>query len=156
MPQTEMRFHKLMLVATLLICVGLPACAIKHRMSISPDIPKLTGDAFRIKGIISYDGNKDYLPCTIVDEATSNSQLTFQYVHATSYGKRDVPDLIALYNPLTVLGFPLGENTVTTVGKLSIMKGNEFIKSYSAICSIEITRHIFSEGNTFSQMRRGD
>lgn len=123
-------------------------------MFISPDVHHLADSSFRIKGRISYDGNKDYLPRTIIDTASSYSSVTFQYIHATSYGMRDVPDLTVLLNPLTRLGYPLGENAVTSVGKLSIIKGEETVKSYSAGCSIEITRNLFSEGSTFSEMRK--
>ena len=153
-PGRLLNFQKVFCTAIILVSMGLPACASKQKMSISPDIPRLTDGGFRIKGRISYEGNKDYLPRTMINEVSSESPLTFQYIHATSYGMRDVPALMALYNPLTLFGSPLGENTVTSAGKLSVIKGNETVRFYSAICSIEMIRNIFSPGVTFSEMRR--
>jgi hypothetical protein len=154
MPRRQLSFQRCFWIAIILICIGLPACGGKQKMLISPDVPKLTDGGFRIKGRISYEGNKDYLPRTMVDEASSESPLTFQYIHATSYGLRDVPALVALLNPLTLVGSPLGDNTVTSAGKLSVIKENEAVKSYSAICSMEITRNLYSGDLTFSEMRR--
>ena len=146
--------RKLAFATIFLICAGLPACASKQKMVISPDILGVSDGAFRINGRISYEGNKDYLPRTIIDKATSASPLTFEYIHATSYGMRDVPALMALFNPLTLFGFRLGDNAVTSAGRLSVIKGDEMVRSYLAICSIEMTRNLFSEGLTFSEMRR--
>ncbi len=153
MRRGQLSFKNLSLAATLIICIGLAACTSKQKMIISPDVPGVSDGAFRIKGRISYEGNKDYLPRTLIGEATSNSSLTFEYIHATSYGMRDVPALMALFNPLTFFGFPLGENAVTSAGRLSVIKGEEMVKSYLAICSIGMTRNVFSEGLTFSEMR---
>jgi len=153
-PGRLLNFQKVFCTAIILVSMGLPACASKQKTLISPDVPRLTDGGFRIKGRISYEGNKDYLPRTIIDEVSSGSPLTFQYIHATSYGLRDVPALVALLNPFTLAGSPLGENTVTSAGTLSVMKENEAVKSYSAICSIEITRNLYSGELTFSEMRR--
>ena len=154
MLQRRIHFHKLVFAILPLICIGFTACASKQEIFVSPDVPQLADSVFQIKGRVSYDGNKDYLPRTIIDQASSYSPLTFQYIHATSYGMRDMPALTVLINPLTRLGYPLGENAVISVGKLSVIMGEETIKSYSAICSIEITRNLFSQGSTFSEMRK--
>jgi hypothetical protein len=154
MQPRQIHFQILVFATVTLLSIGLTACASNPKRFIFPDVSRPADSPFRIKGKISYEGNRDYLPRTILAEAVTNSSLSFQYNHATSYGMRDVPALMALFNPLTFFGSPLGENTVTSVGRLSVIKGNETVKFYSALCSIELTRNLFSEGFTFSEMRR--
>ena len=122
-------------------------------MEIKPQVAQIDNVDFRIKGKIIYEGNKEYLPRVLVDEPISDNQLIFKYMYKAVYGKHDVPDLVALYNPLTIVGFPTGENTLTIIGKLDVLKGEEVIKSYMATCILEKTRSLFSEG-TFTEMRK--
>jgi len=122
-------------------------------MKVSPQMAQMDNIAFRIGGKIICEGNKEYLPRILVDESAPNSKLVFKYEYNAIYGKHDVPDLVALYNPLTIVGFPTGENTITIVGKLDVMKGEEVIKSYTATCCLEKMRNLFSE-STFTEMRK--
>jgi hypothetical protein len=122
-------------------------------MTVNPQVTQIDNINFRIKGKIICEGNKEYLPRVLVEELVPNSKLSFRYTYNAIYGKHDVPDLVALYNPLTIVGFPTGENAVTIIGKLDVMEGEEVIKSYSATCILEKTRSLFSEG-TFTEMRK--
>lgn len=122
-------------------------------MKIEPEASQIDNIDFRIKGKVIYEGNKEYLPRVLIDEPISESELILKYIYQAIYGKHDVPDLVALYNPLTIVGFPTGENTLTIIGKLDVLKGEEVIKSYVATCILEKTRSLFSEG-AFTEMRK--
>jgi hypothetical protein len=128
-------------------------CGCAVDMKIDPQVRQIDNIDFRIKGKIVYEGNKEYLPRVLVDELASNLKLTLQYTYDVIYGKHDVPSAVALFNPLTIAGFPTGENTTTVIGKLDVMKGGEVIKSYKAICILKKTQNLFSE-ETFTELRR--
>ncbi len=145
--------RRLLYVAIGLFCTFLLfGCATS--MEVTPKVEQINNIDFQIKGKIIYDGNREYLPRVIVDESISDSGLTFQYTYNAIYGKHDVPEVVALFNPLNIVGFPTGENSLTIIGKLDILKGKELIKSYTATCVLEKTRNLFSEGETFSEIRK--
>jgi hypothetical protein len=126
-------------------------------MIVMPEIKQTDNLAnFSIGGRILYDpnNNKDYLPRTLINDISPEIPITFRYGYKIAYGKRDVPAVIAVYNPLTILGFPIGDSTMAVVGKLDILKGEEIIKSYTATCTFEKTRSLFSEGETLSELRK--
>lgn len=128
-------------------------CGCATNMKIDPQVRQIDNIDFRIKGRIVYEGNKAYLPRVLSDEPASNSKLTLKYTYDVIYGKHDVPSAVALFNPLTIAGFPTGENTTTVLGKLDVIQGGEVIKSYNASCILKQTQNLFSEG-TFTELRR--
>jgi hypothetical protein len=89
----------------------------------------------------------------LIDEPVTKPKIDLKYSYDVLYGKQDVPEVLALYNPLTIVGFPTGENTVTVIGRLDILRGGEVIRSYGSTCILEKTRNLFSEG-TFTEMRK--
>jgi hypothetical protein len=126
-------------------------------MMVIPEVKPVDNLAgFNIQGKIVYDPhyNKDYLPRTLTNNTAPDAPITLQYEYTIAYGKRDVPALIALYNPLTILGFPIGDSTMIVVGKLDVLKEKEMVKSYTATCTFEKTRNLFSEGETSSELRK--
>lgn len=123
-------------------------------MEVTPKVEQINNMDFRIGGRVICEGNREYLPRIINDEPVSDSKLTFQYTYNALYGKHDIPEVIALFNPLSIVGFPTGENTLTIIGKLDILKEKEVVKSYIATCILEKTRNLLSEGETFSEMRK--
>jgi len=122
-------------------------------MKIEPQVKPPESIDFGMKGKVIYEGNKEYLPRVLIDEPVTNPKIDLKYTYDVFYGKKDVPNALALYNPFTIVGFPIGENTVSVIGTLDILRGEEVIKSYRSICILEKTRNLFSEG-TFTQMRR--
>jgi hypothetical protein len=109
--------------------------------------------SFRIKGRIIYDNNKKYLPRTIDDESVSDPILSFKYIYKIAYGRDQTPQALYLFNPFSLIGFPIGENTLVVTGILTIFKGKEEIKEYKSTCGLERQRSLFSEGDTFSELR---
>ena len=60
---------------------------------------------------------------------------------------------MVLLNPLTILGFPTGKNTVTITGTLDIREDEKQIKSYHATATIEDITSLYI-GNTLSELRK--
>jgi hypothetical protein len=110
---------------------------------------------FQIKGKIKdYEGNREYLPRTLADDPTSNPPLYFQFEYQVIYGKDDTHQAVYLFNPLSLVGFPIGEDTLLVEGRLRIFSENGLMKDYRATCGFQKARSLFSEGETFSELRR--
>src|SRR2546427_11699146 len=92
-------------------------CAGCSTMSITPDLAVPGKVAVFIKGPIQYDGKSEYLPRTISEGSAPEHGLTFRYAIAETQD-RSGWDVIALFNPLTILGFPTGDLTSTVIGRL--------------------------------------
>jgi hypothetical protein len=123
-------------------------------MVVTPDLSPTGSVDFRLKGEIVYDGNREYLPRTIVDAPAGAFALAIQYTYEVIHGRDNVPQLLPLFNPLTIVGFPIGEDTVLVAGRLEISKRNQVLKRYTATCALDNTRNIFWQGETFSELRR--
>lgn len=148
------RLKKFLIFLVITINFVLAGCATK--MVTIPDVKQSADRDFQIKGKIVYEGNREYLPKTITADSGSDfdNVITFEYSYTVTYGRDNIPQVLPLFNPLTIVGFPIGENTLVVVGKLDVLNGKEVIKSYTSTCALEKTRSIFSEGDTFSEIRR--
>jgi hypothetical protein len=125
------------------------------KMAITPQIEKPDKMIdFSLKAKIEYDGKNDYLPRTVTAETSLESNIFISYKYVENYGRDSVHQVLPLFNPLTLVGFPIGENTLVVSSKLTIFKGKELLKEYSCSCALENTRSIFSEGETFSELRK--
>jgi len=123
-------------------------------MVTTPDIAVIPTGDFSLGGEIDYDGNKEYLPRTVTADASLGHPLILRYRYEVTYGRDSVPSAIPALNPLTIVGFPIGADTVVVTGKLEILKGGSVVKTYSAVCMLDKTRTAFSEGETLSEIRR--
>lgn len=123
-------------------------------MVVTPDLKPTASVNVRVKGRIIYDGNREYLPRTVVDSPAGESGLAFQYTYNVIHGKDNVPQFLPLFNPLTIVGFPIGEDTILIMGRLEISKKNQAVKTYAATSALDKTRNIFWQGETFSELRR--
>lgn len=119
----------------------------------APPIGAFDGLSVLVHGRLHYTGNPDYLPRTVSGVA-GNTNIEINYVYAVKYGRDAMPQAIPLFNPLTGLGFPIGENTLVVTGRLQVLRDGGLIGNYEAACTAEQTRTIFSEGETFSELRR--
>ncbi len=138
----------------LLYIVIIFICGCATKMSISPQVTEINNVLdFHMKGKVEYDGKKEYLPRIITNESVPGTDLSFQYTYDITYGRDKTNQLVPLFNPLTLVGFPIGENTLVVNGKLTILKGKEVMKEYMALCGLERRRNIFSEGDTFTELR---
>ena len=121
-------------------------------MTVLPELTTLDNTPVLIKGQIEYDGNRLYLPRTISEGNPAEFGLRFRYTTSETQD-RSSWDIIALFNPLSVLGFPTGRRNSTVMGNLEILKGTEVVKSYTATCLQEAYRGIYY-GGSFSDLRR--
>lgn len=146
------------LVSCLSAAILLSGCT--PNMVTTPDIVVIPTGDFSLGGEIDYDGNKEYLPRTVTADASLGHPLILRYRYEVTYGWDEIPAWItlpALINPNTTLslyGFPIDSDTVVVTGKLEILKGGSVVKTYSAVCMLDRTRTIFSEGETLSEIRK--
>jgi len=121
-------------------------------MTITPQLDTVDKPVVLITGPLQYDGNRLYLPRTISEGDPSEYGLRFRYSTTETQG-RSSWDIIALFNPLTILGFPTGRRDSTVGGNLEILKDLEVVKSYTASCQQEAHRGSYY-GQSFSELRR--
>lgn len=140
-------------ISIILFSIFLSGCAATMVVTPQPEQLINIGD-FKIKGKIIYEGNKEYFPRTIIEDSASDPLFIYQYTYNVNYGRDNIHQAIPLFNPLTLVGFPIGEDTLMIAGKLEILKGKEVLKSYTATCAFNKSRNIFSEGETFSELRK--
>ena len=137
-------------ITIMLFLVAFSGCSSLH---VTPELPNSEKATVLIKGPIQYDGNnKGYLPRTISEGALSEYGLSFRYTTSETQDSSSW-DVLALFNPLTILGFPTGRRTSTVTGKLEILKETEVVRSYTATCLQEAERGIYY-GGSFSDLRR--
>lgn len=140
---------KLLLGLLVILLVG---CA--TQMTVTPELSTPANLDFQVKGKVIYEGKREYLPRTITESSTTDVGLTFHYSYQEVQKRGDSREVVALFNPLTIVGFPTGGTSSTILGKLDVLSGGSLLKSYTATCSFEVTRTIFSDGESFSELRR--
>ena len=96
----------------LLLLFAIVGCS---SMSVTPELAPLNKAPVLINGPIQYDGNRLYLPRTIAEGDLSEYGLRFRYITSETQD-RSSWDVIALLNPLSVLGFPTGRRNSTVTG----------------------------------------
>lgn len=144
--------ERLLRVALGLSVILLCGCATK--ITVTPKIVPSRNIEVLTRGTIIYEGNREYLPRTISEGLSSGNALTLRYSYEETQQRDNTPEIIKLFNPLVLFGFPTGDRYLTVVGKLEILKGTTVVKSYSALCSLDVTRSLYSEGDSFSELHR--
>src|SRR5512146_879212 len=94
----------------LAVLLWLPGCT--ARMVTTPTIETPPTAEVRVEGKVVYDGNREYLPRTIAEVTGETAPLMLRYAYEVKHGRDSVPQLLPLFNPLTIVGFPVGEDTV--------------------------------------------
>ena len=136
------------IVLIALICLSCTSQFVTPELDLPPNIVVV------LTAPISFDGNKEYLPRTISEDVLPSSNLSVRYSYSEFHERDDSKEVLALFNPLTLIGFPTGGITNTITAWLNIIKGTEVIKSYNAVCKLKVTRTIFTDGDSFSELRR--
>ena len=121
---------------------------------IVPQVDTTTKANFFISGKIIYEGKQEYLPSTIINDNTNASPIIFKYTYNTIYGKDNTPQVLPLFNPLSLVGFPIGGNTLVVAGNMEVIKKEKVVKSYTATCGFDVTRNLFYEGDTYTELRK--
>jgi len=145
------KIHIVVHVLSVLAVLIFLGCA--PNVVITPNIAASPTNDFTLRGKIDYDGNREYLPRTITAD-TNPESLTLRYRYDVTYGRDAVHQAIPLFNPLTIVGFPIGADTIVVTGKLEILKWKTTVKVYTSVCVLDKHRTIFSEGETMSELRK--
>lgn len=146
------RIRIFFLIFCLSISLILSACA--PNVFITPDTTIVPRNDFTLSGKIDYDGNVEYLPRTIFSESHPEATLTLRYRYEVTYGRDSIKQVLYHYNPLTIVGFPIGADTVVVTAKLEVLKGEAPVKTYTAMCVLDKQRTIFWEGESLSELRK--
>ena len=121
---------------------------------MTPSLPAGDTDTCEIHAQVRYDGKTQYLPIALVVDETASGRTVFRYVYEAQYGLQEIPPGITLVNPLALFGFPTGSDHVVVTGKLDLVRDETTLRSYAAAVAMKRTGTIFSEGETFTDMRR--
>lgn len=119
---------------------------------VRPTIEPQTIGNFHIPAKVVFDGNRDYLP-RVIQDSVSGDDTTIADYHYDVSTKRSNFDSIALFNPLSLVGFPSGNNQLTLFGELKILRHGALIKTYRAISAVDQQTGLWSF-QTLTDLRR--
>lgn len=123
-------------------------------VSITPTLSAKDTGACEIRAPVRYDGKAEYLPGALTVDQTASERPVFHYAYEAQYGLKEIPPGIMLVNPLTLFGFPTGSDNVVVTGYLDLVRDQTTLRSYAAAAAMKRTGTVFSEGETFTEMRR--
>jgi hypothetical protein len=153
--ETIMHGHAIRTMLLVLLSVWLlltTACVPK--VVITPEVANLSSGTTLISGKIDYDGNAEYLPRTVSVEPSEHVSLVVRYCYEVTYGRDAVNQVIPLFNPLSLIGFPTGSDTVVVTAKLEVIQLGAVVKAYTSVCVLDKYRTIFYEGDSLSVLRK--
>lgn len=136
---------KVLLSLTYVIVFMFSGCG--HNVNVLPQInTNYKTDTTNIKA--NFIGNKKYFP-DILDE-TSNSHLTASLEYDIIYDNDTLKyDKFNLFNPLVLVGFKLGEDSIAVTASLKILSNQTNInKTYYSECFATTSRNLFNNGGT--------
>jgi len=107
-----------------------------------------------LRGHLDFDGNREYLPAPLVGLPPADAAATtvFRYRYDVKYDETDL-SVLALFNPLTLLGCPTGSVTVVAQGHLEVSSNGRPVARYSARAVASRLRTVYS-GDPLSDLRR--
>jgi len=135
--------------ARVLLILVLAGCT--TTVNVTPTIEGTA--ACEVRGTISYEGNREYLPGALVADSEPAPAVVFRYTFDAQYGLKAVPVGAQLVNPLNFVGFPTGTDSVVITGRLEVVRGGSIIRTYGSAAAMQRSGTMFSEGETFTEMR---
>ena len=98
----------------------------------------------------SFDNNKTYmrkyLPANVIVQNDAPLFVDYHFIDNVMNGDTKA-DVLHLYNPLTIIGFPVGSNSLQIGANLRFFNNSDEIK-FSAVCVAKQARNLFSNANT--------
>jgi hypothetical protein len=134
-----------------LACFAVAGCATS--VSVTPQPAKQTPTC-QIHASVRYDGKPDYLPGALIVDSAALGQIAFRYSYEAQYGLKETEPFLALVNPLTLVGFPVGSDNLIVTGRVDVVRGDTTVRSYAAAAAMKRSSTVFYEGETFTEMRR--
>lgn len=120
-----------------------------NKMLVEPVVKKEISTIKRIKANII--GKKTFLPDNITQDKNSLISIDYSIFEKYNINGKD-SDVLNLFNPLLIVGFPLGDNLLLINSNLKIIKNSIILKEYTAKCLYTYTRNIFGNPD-FTSMR---
>jgi hypothetical protein len=121
---------------------------------ITPQVAAPAAPECQVRGHLAYEGNRDYLPAVLIDDPGRPADSILRYAHEDHYGRDDLPTAVQLVNPLHLIGMPTGSGTLSIAARLDVMRGGVVVRAFGAVVTMERSESMFSEGATFTEMRR--
>ncbi len=118
---------------------------------VQPELQNSTAELAALVGRVEFDGREEYLPRTL--RRQNEGDVVFTYRWSADTSRSDHPDLVTLFNPLTLFGSPTGESTARASGHLEIRRGDRPVRSYDAQASVRKIQHLYS-GDSLTEIRR--
>ncbi len=84
------------------------------------------------------DGNPRTLPPAVAASLSDSSDIVFNYREELTHDHYTVPLALSAFDPLTYVGYPLGNYSVTAFASLGISKGDKVLGDYTA--KVHLTR----------------
>lgn len=107
----------------------------------------------KLNATIIYDGNVEYLPKNLSYDKSSDFSAKYTYNVKYFKGLVDL-DVLNLFNPLVLVGFPLSEESVIAEGNLEVTnRQNLIIKRFKSSCVATMKRSLYQTGGS-SDMRK--
>ena len=133
--------------------LALLGCA--TQVAIIPQLTdKTTPGRCQIRAQVRYEGKRDYLPAALVDDPAASHATAIRYSYEAQYGLNETNPFIVAFNPLTLVGFPTGDDNFVVTGRVEVVRGDATLRSYAAAASMKRSSTVFYEGETFTEMRR--
>ena len=140
--------------AAVLTALGLVLSGCETTVAVTPKLPDPPGEATRrIHAPLRYQGKPDYLPQALIADDRAGS-IAIRYEYTAQYGFTQAATAVTFVNPLTLFGFPTDSNSLVVAGRVDVLRDDAPIRSYGAAVSMKRAGSIFSEGETFTEMRR--
>jgi len=105
-----------------------------------------------IDAAVEYQGNRDYLPRSLHD-SPGNSEITARYSYNVSYSTGKEHEL-TVFNPLLIAGVSKTEDQISVSGTLELLRDGDTIKQYRESITLTKNKTLYSEGETYTDMRR--
>jgi hypothetical protein len=123
-----------------LVLLVASACTVERTVTPSP--ARLSVRGARLEGRIEYDGRPEHLPRSLVRRA--DGDVLFAYSTTTLKGRQEFPQLLPVFNPLTLFGYPTRTSKVTVVARLEILRGSRRLPGYDAQATLRRWTTIYS------------
>ncbi len=133
-------------------CVALAGC--ETTVTVTPQLAAKNAHTCQIHAAVRYDGKPDYLPAALVPDPSASGQMAFRYSYEAQYGLKEISPFLSFVNPLTLFGFPTGSDNVVVTGRVDMVRGEAIVRSYGAAAAMKRSGTVFSEGETFTELRR--
>lgn len=133
------------------VCALLAGCATS--VVITPQPTEKSPASCHIHGTVRYDGKPEYLPRALIADPAGLDPVSFRYTFEAQYGLKETNWVLTAVNPLTLVGFPTGSDSLVITGHVEVVRGDDTIRSYAAAAAMKRSSTVFYEGETFTEMR---